>query len=325
MYKIEQSFFEEEEREGFVVSTKMKRFWAAEIEVLLEIQRICEKYDISYFADWGTLLGAVRHEGFIPWDDDLDVGMLRDDWNRFMEVAPVELEHWFELKTIYTDEHHDNVMARLITGRHMNFDKDYLERFHYCPFSVGVDIFAVDYIPRDKEKATQQIDIVTLVMNASASMAQEPPYSENEKDTVRRLEELTGCQVNWENRLFHELKKIADIVSAQCNPKEADEVGSMMRLSGGQDYYIKKDVYKKLKWVPFEYIMVPIPEEYDNVLKLKYGETYMTPRNISWGHEYPIYKEQELALKEVMEREFNVQLTLEDVQMLIDAKVREAM
>lgn len=64
-------YLEAEEREGFFVSSMMKRYWAAQLKVLAEIDRVCKKHDIKWFADCGTLLGAVRHGGFIPWDDAL--------------------------------------------------------------------------------------------------------------------------------------------------------------------------------------------------------------------------------------------------------------
>ena len=62
------SYFEDEVKAGFFVSAKMKSYWAMQLEVLNEIDRICRKHHIQYFAEWGTLLGTVRHRGYIPWD-----------------------------------------------------------------------------------------------------------------------------------------------------------------------------------------------------------------------------------------------------------------
>ena len=70
MITFDEKFFEAEVRDDFRISPMMKRCWAAEMEVLCQIDRICKKHGIPYFADWGTLLGAVRHKGIIPWDDE---------------------------------------------------------------------------------------------------------------------------------------------------------------------------------------------------------------------------------------------------------------
>ena len=124
MLTFSQNYFNAETKDGFFIDARMKHAWAAQLEVLEEIRRVCDILNIRFFADWGTLLGAVRHKGFIPWDDDLDIGMLRNDYMRFLELAPPLLSEYFELKSLYNDPGHDNVKARIITGRHMNFSKD---------------------------------------------------------------------------------------------------------------------------------------------------------------------------------------------------------
>ena len=74
------------------------------LDILLEVKRLCNKHDIRYWLDFGTLLGAVRHAGFIPWDDDLDVCVLEDDFERFLRVCSEELPDWLVLQTEKTEK-----------------------------------------------------------------------------------------------------------------------------------------------------------------------------------------------------------------------------
>jgi len=89
--QISYSYLEDEVKDGFYVDSLMKCSWAAQLQVLEKIDEICRKYHIQYQAEWGTLLGTIRHEGFIPWDDDLDISMKRQDYNKFIEVIQTEL------------------------------------------------------------------------------------------------------------------------------------------------------------------------------------------------------------------------------------------
>ena len=91
----------DEIRSGFLVTSQRKYLWNAQIKLIREFARICQKHGLKWFAHAGTLLGAVRHKGFIPWDDDVDLAMLRPDFNKFIEVAPAELKSQFFLDLPY--------------------------------------------------------------------------------------------------------------------------------------------------------------------------------------------------------------------------------
>ncbi len=81
----------------------MNELQKCELEILIEVDRICKKNNLSYSLDSGTLLGAIRHKGFIPWDDDIDIMMPLKDYNRFLEVCKSELGRDYFLQTAFND------------------------------------------------------------------------------------------------------------------------------------------------------------------------------------------------------------------------------
>ena len=81
---------QDEIRDGWLVKSDMKKVWNRQLEIWQEVDRICRKHAINYWAAYGTLLGAARHKGFIPWDDDFDLCMMRPDFNRFCKIVEEE-------------------------------------------------------------------------------------------------------------------------------------------------------------------------------------------------------------------------------------------
>lgn len=114
------------------------------LEMLKELDRICREYEIPYFLYWGTLLGAIRHDGFIPWDDDLDVGLMREDYNRLMNVLPNELPEHIALQNNDTDKNYFYLYAKLRDRRSLldecSYEKVFKEK------GIFIDIFPFDTI-----------------------------------------------------------------------------------------------------------------------------------------------------------------------------------
>ena len=96
-----EKLYKDEMRSGFLVTSHKKRLWNVEIGLINEFARICEKHNLRYFAAYGTLLGAARHKGFIPWDDDVDLIMLRPDYEKFKKVAVDELKYPYYFDAYY--------------------------------------------------------------------------------------------------------------------------------------------------------------------------------------------------------------------------------
>ena len=144
------SYFEDEVREGFFVTSMMKRCWAAQLQVLEDVDALCQKYNIKYYGDCGTLIGAVRHGGFIPWDDDLDICMLREDYELFLKHMHELPEYYSILNWRETDDWIE-AYARIINTDRIRFDDEFMEYFHGFPYSAGLDIFVLDYMYEDPD------------------------------------------------------------------------------------------------------------------------------------------------------------------------------
>lgn len=320
-----ESYFNEENREGFLISSDMKRAWAAQLEVLEEVKRVCNALDIKFFADWGTLLGVVRHHGFIPWDDDMDIAMLRTDYMRFLAEAPTLLERFYEIKSVYNDPEDDMVKARIINGRHMSFEKDFLEKFHGCPYVVGIDIFPIDNITDNKKALDAQLEQLRFLLKTASSIPECAPYGDDVIELAKRIEKTFDMHIDYNNRLCHELKKIYDIVCAQYSHENTREVCSMIDFAEGWDYHAKREWYENICDMEFENTTIPVPIGYDELLRIKYGDDYMTPKNVGSSHDYPFYNKQIDGLRVVMQEELGREFTMEEVAELIHEKVRSVL
>ena len=91
--------------EEYIVTEHTRKLWAVELDLLEQFKKLCAKHGLRYYALAGTLLGAVRYKGFIPWDDDIDVAMPWEDCKKLMEIAPHELSYPYFLQCYLTEEH----------------------------------------------------------------------------------------------------------------------------------------------------------------------------------------------------------------------------
>lgn len=301
------SYFEGEEREGYYVQPLMKKVWAAQLEVLQEVDRICKRHNIKYFAEWGTLLGAVRHKGYIPWDDDLDIGMLRVDYERFLYYAKKEVPAGYAVVDI-ADERYDELMARVMNRDRIFLpDKEFLEKYHGCPFCVGVDINCLDNIPKNKDEEELLLGWLYMTNRLGRVWDSGEDTLENKMECLRMIEEQTGFHFDLKAPIKRQLLQLSDKISAMYYDAESDEVTLMCLLASDPTYRLPAACYENIIELPFENTTIPVPAEYDRVLSLRYGDNYMTPiRDYDGGsldHEYPFFKNQIDALRSVYERE----------------------
>ena len=125
------------------------------LEILLEVDKICKKHDISYWLSSGTLIGALRHDGFIPWDDDLDIEMMRKDYLRLMEVLPKELPDWLVLQNSDTDPNYFYFYAKVRDKRSKMLEQNSYDRM-WQEQGIYIDIFPMEQHPVWLHKLTEK-------------------------------------------------------------------------------------------------------------------------------------------------------------------------
>lgn len=292
MLNITEDFLKEEIRCDFTVPELMKRTWAAQMKVLYQLQEFFKEHGLTYYAEVGTLLGAVRHKGFVPWDDDIDICMKRSDYMRFIELAD-KLPYPLRAKSIYNVDTFKNFHAVVSNTRKtkLDWDEERIEMYYGCPFILSIDVFPFDYIPRDKDTRDLQRLLYNIAYVLVHRYDKEHDTEQYEKD-VAVLEQHVGGKFDRSRPLLPQLTRLADRIASMCGEADADLI----------DYYPKmveavnpslhdKRCYESTVMLPFECMEVAAPVLYKQATREIYGDYEVFVKG-GGSHEYPFYKGQ---------------------------------
>ncbi|MCR5108585.1 MAG: LicD family protein [Lachnospiraceae bacterium] len=299
--EIPESFFDSEVRDGFYIPSFMKRSWAATLQVLDEMSKVCLRHDIKWWIDWGSLLATVRHRGFIPWDDDLDVSMMREDYMKFNRYAMDELPEGYFVNNIYNNPAFDEYHTRLLNSKDIDRSERFLNRNHGFPYLAGVDIFCIDYVNPDKREDERISSLIYSIGSIATNLPSDiylkdiPQF----KGVINDIEAISGFSVNDDEPVRQQINKICDTLMQSTKEEDATHVTCMVLHTGRENYsgLFPKEYYEKFIYLPYEFLMVPAPLHYDKILRTIFGD-YMKPYRGGGVHEYPYYKAQENKLNE---------------------------
>lgn len=249
--------------------TLTRRIQLKALEVLKVFQAICKKHNLRYFAVAGTCLGAVRHKGFIPWDDDLDVGMPYEDYEKFMELAKTELPEHYELLNLnYVESNWFCYFCKLHDTR-TTFIERYRMPFKDAYFGVFIDIFPMYGLPNNKAKRNF-INFVLGVCNR-LNIMRRLPYRE---------QTTLGAKILWILAMpFKVLVPYYFFSNLRIKIMRHYPFGCYDSVKSSVSHYrtiLQYEDFKETIDLPFEDTTVAVPKGYDRYLTMTYGD-YMTP------------------------------------------------
>ena len=265
-----------EERCGFTVSHEMKKVWLVEIDLLQQLLNVCKEYHLRVWADGGTLLGAVRHKGFIPWDDDIDLCMPRVDYDRLIAIGDKAFSAPYFLQSAYSDQGYSRGHAQLrnsATAAIRPSDS-------YRPFNQGIflDIFPIDAVPDDT--AALKVTLKSVRRTLRFLKAKDTPIliSGRWGLVFRKLKaRWVISRKGWTN-IFREAEdKLRSVGPA--NSRYVAELGF-----SGDDILFDRHIFDDTVWLPFEHTTIPAPIDYDLMLRTQYGPDYMIPQHAPSYH-----------------------------------------
>ena len=291
-----ENLYEDELRYGFLVTSHRKKLWNVQIGLINEFARICDKHNIKWFAYGGTLLGAVRHKGFIPWDDDVDIVMFRPDYEKFKSVAEKEInppyfvDNWYNYR-LESDEilgiKSDSTLP-LIT---VNNQKNHWYGFPTFPIiklrdsrtsmiefpdrltvnqGIWIDIFPLDPVPPfSEERQAINFEIAKLLLVSTAH----PEYirellSQDQNLIVPKdeLQKLLNSPFQTRGMMFDKFvsdnffkSAYVSLIKPYCYSEETR-------------YAFETECFDDVTYMPFEKITIPVSTQYDKLLTTQYGD-----------------------------------------------------
>lgn len=274
--QLPDGFLEEEVRCDYFVTKQMKEVWAVLLDLLAELDRVCKKHNIKYFASGGTMLGAVRHKGFIPWDDDMDIMMFRKDYNKLCEIGPSEFHHPYFFQNKLTDPYSGVFMAKLRNSNTTALAPE--ERNPINKLSnrgIFIDIFPLDNIPDSEEERESFL----YELNEERQKVYEAGrrigvFSE---DTGLRHYVKKAKYYMYYYRRKRELYTYINaynLYNGLCQKylnEKTEMFGSMLFQADKRNFKYIAD-YENLVMMDFEFLKIPVGAGYDHALTLFYGD-----------------------------------------------------
>lgn len=264
----------------------LRKVQLVQLEIAREVKRICDVNQIKYFLDSGTLLGAVRHKGFIPWDDDLDLGMLREEYQKFLDIAPKALDSRYELVDWTKEINYPHQFCKVMKKGTLYQEE---AQGGKARNGIYIDIFPYDSFPVESFRQKMLIFSLTACRSLIRAKCHHRTWVVHNKfhfkKWVRNLPFRILCLFMSKKSLIKKYEKIA----MQYNGRPSSLLFPQSTCSFGK-WIIPKNCLEKLMELKFEDTFFLVPTGYDEYLKRAYGDYMVLPPECERENRHAIIK-----------------------------------
>lgn len=248
-----------------ILSIKDKQ--EASLEILLHFHDFCLKHNITYFLAYGTLIGAVRHKGFIPWDDDIDVHMPRPDYERFLQYFN-DPKGTFRLFTCFNDKKYVLPYAKVQNMKTARV----LQNGKVVEEGIGIDLFPLDAVPADLDYAERtfknQNDKFMKIVQRYDRLRYIKP------STLKDLAKMIVGKLIYTSGYLQRVGQSISLDMYGCDYNSCKRVAAVVGIHSGIFRVFEKEWFEPID-MEFEGRQLKGPKGYDNILNMIYGD-YMT-------------------------------------------------
>ncbi|MCZ0860124.1 LicD family protein [Methanocorpusculum sp. MG] len=248
------------------MNNQLRKLQLVQLIILLEVNRICEKHSIRYILMGGTLLGAVRHQGFIPWDDDIDIAMPREEYERFLSACHTELIPPFHLQNSFTERDYVYPFLKICLDDTLALEEGKSDlAIHH---GIWIDIFPYDNFPDGKISASVYLFLRKYFLAAMSVLRNYFPTTSPFRKLYRYCATLPVRYLS-DNRFV----LIREQVYQHYNTRQTKK--KIAAAFSAKTDIMDADIFDDVTSLPFEEFFFPVPVKYHDVLTNLYGD-YMT-------------------------------------------------
>lgn len=257
---------------------ELRKLQLIETDILKEFIRTCDELGCEYSLDAGTLLGCIRHKGFIPWDDDIDVWMPRKDYEKYIENAQKLLDKKFFIQNYKTDPNFSWAFTKI-----RNSNTTFIEPIHKnvdINHGIYIDIFPFDNYDPNKKIKNGLINFKRMLLNIQLMK-----FRPRDNKNIKVISKIKNCLLRIPSNIIYgrkslsELNMIFDEIAKESYNDDTEYIANLVDPINRYkpNYYSKTLLLSEKIYMTFEDILAKVPTDYDQVLKIKFGDYMKLP------------------------------------------------